>query len=152
MDAPGHKLLLLDCCNAASASIGISGRLEVLAASGFETIASSEIPKRFTKHMIDILKEANGTAVNVSSMCAQMVDKALWTKLEATPWHGAATTQPPVTLRAFHSTRASQTYQTQAASSGVVMCKVTRLMPSKVFRVTWYRIGISALVRTLGNT
>ena len=32
----------------------------------------------------------------------------------------------------------------------VVMCKVTRLMPSKVFRVTWYRIGISALVRTLG--
>ena len=34
----------------------------------------------------------------------------------------------------------------------VVMCKVTRLMPSKVFRVTWYRIGISALVRTLGNT
>lgn len=34
----------------------------------------------------------------------------------------------------------------------VVRCKVTRLMPSKVFRVTWYRIGISALVRTLGNT
>ena len=34
----------------------------------------------------------------------------------------------------------------------VAMCKVTRLMPSKVFRVTWYRIGISALVRTLGNT
>ena len=125
MDARGHKLVLLDCCNAASAGIGISGRLEVLAASGFETIASSELQISFTKHMIDILKEAKGAAVNVSALCARMVDDALRTKLEATPWQGAATTQPPVTLKAVHSTRASRTYKIQAAGNGKVLISVS---------------------------
>ena len=132
MNAPGHKPFLLDCCNAASTEIDVRDDLKVLATSRFETIASFELQRSFTQHMINILRDAKGAAVNVSCMCARMVDKALSTNLEVTSWHDAAAVQSSITIKAFKFSRASQIYNTQSSSNGKVFIFVAFASVAKV--------------------
>ena len=97
--ARGHKLLLFDCCNAATSAIGHGHEVEILCASAFESVASASLVHSFTNRVIDILDANPPLAITIAGLNTRLVKEALINVIEATPWHGAVPGQASTTLR-----------------------------------------------------
>ena len=95
----GHKLLLFDCCNAATTAIGEGFEVEILCASAFESAASASLVHSFANRVIDILDANSPLPIKIAGLNTRLVDDALINVIEATPWYGAVSGQASITLR-----------------------------------------------------
>jgi hypothetical protein len=86
----GKVLVIMDCCFAASAAtfkseMDIPHGPELLAASAWENVASSNNQTCFTRLLIDELHQTHGEPVSIAQLYSSLVRKALSSKIRACP-------------------------------------------------------------------
>ena len=137
----GKKLLILDCCNAAMSGISKDRDIEVLCASVFETSTTANLQNSFTRHLIDTLKEFARGPFTIADINAKMVERAIASGIDSTPWHGAVVGQSSITLYP-PNINLEKALATQPKSKGYVLVKIylggTDSMPQHDQFVRWF--------------
>ena len=148
--SPSDVLYILDCCNASAASLD-NHRLrkhgnQFLCASGFESTASSNLDKSFTRRLNDVILRHRNTPMSVTSLhdivWSEALDQA--TFLAHTPHtFGCGRDGSSIVLEplATESRELQALRQNTAASHGKVLITVSlegkTVMPDKATFIKW---------------
>lgn len=108
--AQADTLYILDCCYASVAAI--EGNNELLAASGRESIAASELTTSFCSAFTNCMEALEGYPITVAQIHARLLRFAHENRLQATPVHATLSrNRPSITLQALNQENTGTSFE-----------------------------------------
>lgn len=95
---PGDTCYIFDCCSGGSLSLGDHDGDELVAACGWDQIASASIAWSFTQALIDTLRDLGGRPATLAQIYATLFRRAQQSQVGSCPVHVPNPEKPSVTI------------------------------------------------------